>query len=135
MRSLAVNTNLQNHNAVTDRCPGSHPIEIASIEQRVGASDEDKAKAAKLILKRMGYLADTMEADFLFGANISAADCYLFVMLLWAKKNALAVTTKLAAFGDRMMARPAVQKAMTHTRGLSRRASLVVAEPGHKSED
>jgi glutathione S-transferase len=79
-----------------------------------GASDEDKAKAAELILKRMGYLADTMEGDFLFGVNISAADCYLFVMLLWAQKNGLAVPTKLAACRDRMMARPAVQKAMTH---------------------
>ncbi len=79
-----------------------------------GASDEEKAKAAELILQRMGYLADTMQGGFLFGAAVSAADCYLFVMVLWAQNNDLAVPTKLAAFRDRMMARPAVQKAMTH---------------------
>jgi len=36
MRSFAVNTTLHNHNAVTDRYPALNPIEIASIEQRVG---------------------------------------------------------------------------------------------------
>ncbi len=80
----------------------------------VGASDDDKANAGATILKRMGYLADTMQGDFLFGADVSAADCYLFVMLLWAQKNGLDVPAKLAAFRDRMVKRPAVQKAMTH---------------------
>lgn len=79
-----------------------------------GASDDDKANAGATILKRMGYLADTMQGDFLFGADVSAADCYLFVMLLWAQKNGLDVPAKLAAFRDRMVKRPTVQKAMTH---------------------
>ena len=79
-----------------------------------GGSDEDKKKAADVILKRMTYLADTMKGDFLFGSDVSAADCYLFVMLLWAKKNNLEVPAKLADFRDRMMVRPAVEKAMRH---------------------
>jgi glutathione S-transferase len=79
-----------------------------------GASDEDKAKAGETILKRMSYLAATMQGDYLFGSDISAADCYLFVMLLWAKKNGLDVPPKLASLSDRMMERPAVQKAMKH---------------------
>ena len=79
-----------------------------------GASDEDKKKAAELILKRMRYLEDGMQGDFLFGPAISVADAYLFVMLLWARKNALEVPAKLADFRDRMMERPAVQKAMKH---------------------
>lgn len=79
-----------------------------------GASDEDKEKAGQTILKRMGYLADTMQGDYLFGGDLSAADCYLFVMLLWARKNGLDVPTKLAALRDRMLERPAVQKAMKH---------------------
>jgi glutathione S-transferase len=79
-----------------------------------GAGDEEKAKAGETILRRMGYLADTMQGDFLFGADLSAADCYLFVMLLWAGKNGLEVSPKLTAFRERMMARPAVQKAMMH---------------------
>ena len=80
----------------------------------VGGSDEEKSKAAAYILKRMTYLADTMAGDYLFGEDVSAADCYLFVMLLWAGKFGLETPAKLAAFSDRMMQRPAVRKAMTH---------------------
>ena len=78
------------------------------------ASDDEKKKAGEAILKRMEYLADIMEGDFLFGESVSVADCYLFVMLLWAAKNNLHVSTKLSNYRDRMMARPSVQKAMTH---------------------
>jgi glutathione S-transferase len=49
----------------------------------------------------MRYLADTMKGDFLFGADVSAADCYLFVTLLWAQKNSIEVPAKLEAFRDR----------------------------------
>ena len=79
-----------------------------------GAGDEEKSKAGEMILKRMGYLAETMQGDFLFGPDVSVADCYLFVMLLWAQKNGLEAPAKLAAFRERMMERPAVHKAMTH---------------------
>ncbi len=79
-----------------------------------GAGEAEKSKAGETILKRMGYLADTMQGDFLFGADVSVADCYLFVMLLWARKNGLEAPAKLATFRDRMMQRPAVQKAMKH---------------------
>lgn len=79
-----------------------------------GAGDDEKAKAAETIVKRMTYLADTMQGDFLFGADVSVADFYLFVMLLWARKNEITVPTNLAAFRDRLMTRPSVQKAMQH---------------------
>ena len=79
-----------------------------------GASDADKSKASELILKRMSYLADTMQGDFIFGSKVSVADCYLFVMLLWAKKFSLAEPEKLNAFHDRMKTLPSVQKAMKH---------------------
>ena len=79
-----------------------------------GASDDEKAKAGETILKRMTYLADTMQCDFLFGTEVSVADCYLFVMLLWAQKNKLDVPHHLADYRDRMMKRPAVHTAMTH---------------------
>ena len=85
-----------------------------------GAGDEEKSKAGEMILKRMGYVAETMQGDFLFGSDVSVADCYLFVMLLWAQKNGLEAPAKLAAFRGRMMERPAVHKAMTHE-GLSSR--------------
>jgi glutathione S-transferase len=79
-----------------------------------GASDADKAKASELIVKRMQYLADTLQSDYLFGPSVSVADCYLFVMLLWARKFGVEPPPPLAAFRDRMMALPSVQKAMRH---------------------
>ena len=79
-----------------------------------GGSDEEKKKAGEAIGKRLDYLADTMAGDYLFGDAVTVADCYLFVMLLWAAKNQLSVPAEMDAFRERMMARPAVVKAMTH---------------------
>ena len=79
-----------------------------------GGSDDEKAKAAAAIVKRMEYLADTMAADFLLGDKMSVADCYLFVMLLWARKFDVGAPAKLAALRDRMMELPSVKKAMNH---------------------
>ena len=79
-----------------------------------GAGDSDKAKAGELIGKRMGYLADTMKGDYLFGSSVSVADFYLFVMLLWAKKFGVEPPAHLVAFRERMMTLPSVQKAMKH---------------------
>ena len=79
-----------------------------------GGSDSDKAKAGEIIGKRMGYLADTMTDDYLFGSTVSVADFYLFVMLLWAKKFDVEPPAPLVAFRERMMTLPSVHKAMTH---------------------
>jgi len=79
-----------------------------------GASDEDKAKAGAMITRRMDYLAERLDGDYLFGAEVSVADAYLFVMTLWAGKMGVSVPDKVAALRDRMMARPAVRTAMTH---------------------
>lgn len=79
-----------------------------------GASEEDKKQAGQTIVRRMGTLADTMKGEYLFGSEPTSADCYLFVMLLWAGKNRLDVPAKLTELRDRMMARPAVKTAMAH---------------------
>ncbi len=79
-----------------------------------GAGADEKKKASDTILKRIGYLADTMTGDFLFGPTVSVADCYLFVMLVWARKFELDIPSKLAAYRDRMMQLASVQKAMKH---------------------
>ena len=79
-----------------------------------GGSNDDKAKAGATIVKRLGYLADTMAGDYVFGPDPSVADCYLFVMLLWAGKHHLDVPQPLVALRERMMIRPAVQTAMRH---------------------
>ncbi len=83
-----------------------------------GAGDTDKAKAGEMIGKRMGYLADTMKGDYLFGSTVGVADFYLFVMLLWAKKFGVEPPAPLVAFRERMMTLPSVKKAMKHE-GLS----------------
>ncbi len=79
-----------------------------------GGGEDEKAKAGETIVRRMTWLADTMEGDYLLGDTVSAADCYLFVMLLWAQKNGIEVPAKLEKLRERMMERPAVRKAMTH---------------------
>jgi len=79
-----------------------------------GASDEDKAKAGEVISNRLTWLSGTFQGDYLFGANVSVADAYLFVMLLWARKNNVTIPDALGAFLARMMERPAVKTAMTH---------------------
>jgi glutathione S-transferase len=77
-------------------------------------SDEEKAEAGRTVRRRMDYFADTMKGDFLFGDRISTADCYLFVMLLWAQKFGIAMPQTLDSFRNRMMERPSVQTAMRH---------------------
>ncbi len=79
-----------------------------------GGSDEDKQKAGDKIGKRLGLLADHLDGDYLFGPQVSVADAYLFVMLLWAGKNDLPLPDRLTAFRDRMTARDAVKTAMSH---------------------
>ena len=79
-----------------------------------GAGDSDKAKAGEVIGKRMGYLADNMKGDYLFGSSVSVADFYLFVMLLWAKKFNVEPPAPLIALRERMMTLPSVEKAMKH---------------------
>lgn len=77
-----------------------------------GATTEAKAAAGEAIAKRLAWLAATFQGDYLFGDEPSAADFYLFVMLLWAGRQGIATPDPLPAFRERMMARPAVQAAM-----------------------
>ncbi len=79
-----------------------------------GGDDDTKKKAADTIVKRMGYLADTMKGDYLFGPKPGVADFYLFVMLLWAQKFEINAPSVLVAFRDRLMERASVRTAMTH---------------------
>ncbi len=71
-----------------------------------------KDKAGQLLGKRFRYLADGLQDHYLFGSEASVADAYLFVMLTWAKKMGVAYPEKLEAFFHRMLARPAVAKAL-----------------------
>ncbi len=77
-----------------------------------GGSGEEKAKAAEMLAKRFGQAGEMMQGDYLSGPDFTVADAYLFVMLLWAQKNGVTVPAKLAAFRERVKARPAVKTAM-----------------------
>ena len=79
-----------------------------------GGTDEAKAGARQTIEKRLGFLADGLKGDYLFGDKVSVADAYLFVMLLWAAKNGLSIPNPLEAFAERMKQRPAVRLALEH---------------------
>ncbi len=79
-----------------------------------GSSDNEKDKAREVVVKRLQLLADGLHGDYLFGDRPSVADCYLFVMLLWADKFGVVIPEPLPALRDRMMTRPAVQTAMKH---------------------
>lgn len=79
-----------------------------------GASDHDKAAASQQIGKRLTMIAENLDSDYLNGAEVSVADAYLFVMLMWAQKQGLDLPEGLAAYYERMKARPAVGLALEH---------------------
>jgi len=79
-----------------------------------GGSDDEKRKSSDKLAKRFGWIAGQIQGDFLFGQTLSVADCYLFVMLLWAEKTQQMVDPKLAQVRDRMRQRPAVKTALMH---------------------
>lgn len=83
-----------------------------------GTSDEDKQAAKDAIGKRLGFIAERMQGDYLFGDRFTVPDAYLFVMLTWAKRFGITLPEPLPAFFDRMKERPAVQLAFKHE-GLS----------------
>jgi glutathione S-transferase len=77
-------------------------------------NETQKAQASATISRLLDNLADNLEGDYLFGAEPSVADFYLFVMLLWAKRFAIDIPAPLIALRHRMASRPAVQAAMRH---------------------
>ena len=77
------------------------------------ASDAERDEARQVLDRRFAYLDERLDGrDYLLGDHLSVADGYLFVMLRWAEKFGLEVGARLAAFRDRMKARPAVRQAL-----------------------
>jgi glutathione S-transferase len=79
-----------------------------------GSTDADKTAAGGAITKRLDFLAGQIDGAYLFGPKVTVADAYLFVMLTWAKMNAVEIPGALTAYAERMRARPAVQLALQH---------------------
>ncbi|NTV72091.1 MAG: glutathione transferase GstA [Azonexaceae bacterium] len=79
------------------------------------ASADWKAAAKANIERRFGYIEKALAGrDYLTGSNFCVADAYLFTVVNWTKfvKIDLAPWPALAAFHQRVMARPAVQAAL-----------------------
>jgi glutathione S-transferase len=79
-----------------------------------GASETDKAAAGQAIGKRLGFLAERMTGDYLFGGTFTVADAYLFVMLRWAQGMGIAWPEPLPAYFERVKAREAVRLSLEH---------------------
>jgi glutathione S-transferase len=81
-------------------------------------SEEAKAMATQALRNRLDQIAGTMQGHYLFGESLTVPDCYLFVMLTWARKFGIPLPEKLEHFRERMMGREAVRLAFKHE-GLS----------------
>jgi glutathione S-transferase len=93
-----------------------------------GGSDEDKQKARIKIASLFEFSAKQLIGDYLFGDELSVADCYLYVMLRWAKKFDIPMPDTLSALRDRMEKRPAVKTALEREE-LARLAQLFDRRP------
>jgi glutathione S-transferase len=92
-----------------------HKLLIRSI---FPTSDQEKEIVDGVVAQRLAYLAGRLPGDYLFGAEMSVADAYLYVMLRWVRDLKLPRPDPLPAYFDRVNARPAVQLALHHE-GLS----------------
>jgi len=78
------------------------------------STEAEKTKAGGQIRKRLDFISTQLKGPYLFGENLTVADPYLFVMLMWATKNGLRFPDSLKEFAERMRSRPTVQVALKH---------------------
>ena len=78
------------------------------------ASEADKRQARSAVEKKLQFVATQFKGPYLFGARMSTADAYLFVMLMWASDMGLDVPDTLAAFAERMRERDSVKQSLAH---------------------
>src|SRR5262245_6420108 len=77
-----------------------------------GGTESEKGKARQTIASLLQFIATRMGGEYLFGDELTAADCYLYVMLRWAERFGSAIPDALLRLQWRMEARPAVQAAL-----------------------
>lgn len=77
-----------------------------------GGGEAEKQRAKEAVAARLAFAASRMQGDYLFGRDLTVADCYLFVMLRWADRFGVAVPEALLHLRRRMERRPAVQAAL-----------------------
>jgi len=77
-------------------------------------NDEVRAATVNNIQSRFGLLEGKLgDKPHLNGEQFTIADAYAFVILTWARKFEIALSPKLQAYFQRIIARPAVQQALT----------------------
>jgi glutathione S-transferase len=77
-----------------------------------GGSEAEKQRAREKVESLFAFTASKLQGDYLFGRDLSAADCYLFVMLRWAGKFGITTPPPLLRLRERMEERPSVQTAL-----------------------
>lgn len=79
-----------------------------------GANDAQKDEARAVLQKRLELLEDGLgDRAYIVGGDMTIADCYLFVILMWAKdKVGISLPTRLDDYYARLKERPAVKKAL-----------------------
>jgi glutathione S-transferase len=75
-------------------------------------TEAEQQKAREAVAKLLEYTTTQMIGDYLFGDELTVADCYLFVMLRWSEKFGVAVPEALLRLQWRMEQRPAVRMAL-----------------------
>jgi glutathione S-transferase len=78
------------------------------------ATAADKQTAAETVAKKLAFMATQFRGPYLFGATSSVADFYLFVMLMWAATNKIAIPETLEEFSKHLKSRPTVHIALKH---------------------
>ena len=76
-------------------------------------SEAEQQKARETVAKLLEFTAGRMIGDYLFGDELTVADCYLFVMLRWSEKFGIAIPEALLRLQWRMEQRPAVRMALS----------------------
>lgn len=79
-----------------------------------GSSDEAKSAAKTQLGKRFGLFEDALASqEFALGDQFGVADCYLFVMLFWAReKVGLDLPPHLSSYYERLSQRAAILQAL-----------------------
>jgi glutathione S-transferase len=65
------------------------------------ATEDAKPPVGQIIIKRLNFVADRLNEDYLLGADLCVADAYLLVMLIWARKINLSLHVPLPAYFER----------------------------------
>jgi glutathione S-transferase len=76
------------------------------------ATEGVKATARQAINKRLTFIAERLNQDYLLGPDFTVADAYLFVMLTWARKNGVSIPDPLLLYFERIRTRPAVRRSL-----------------------